>query len=361
MNSNISAKHYYDSQIFALENDKLFSKVWHFVGFKSDFLNENDFVTIRIAGIPIVIQNLRGSVKSFLNVCSHRYSIIQKEKSGNRPLFCPYHGWAYDKDGIPTGIPKKPLFKKFTTEELCDMKLKEFKVSFCGNMCFVSLNDNVETLEMFLGSFYGEIELLSRSLGDKIDLNSLEIKSNWKVIVENTLESYHVGLIHTETLAKLEPKGLNFCFDQNNSSWISDLNIDKTRGAYKKIDKFFSPREYEIDGYKHILIFPNLLISSTHGISFNFSLIEPISENITKFTSFVYTAKTDLITSPTLIKAFQDTLIQFNRQVFDEDKVICELVQLGVNHTHQIGKLSDEEERVHYFQKSYLEYLNNES
>lgn len=46
--------------------------------------------------------------------------------------------------------------------------------------------------------------------------------------------------------------------------------------------------------------------------------------------------------------------------MFDEDKAVCQLVQKGVRHTHLSGKLSDEEERVHHFQKKYLKYLDNE-
>jgi phenylpropionate dioxygenase-like ring-hydroxylating dioxygenase large terminal subunit len=361
MNSNIPAYHYYDDKIFLQENNKIFNKIWNFVGFKSDFLNDNDFVTLKIASTPIVVQNIKGVVKSFLNVCSHRFSIIQAEDSGNRPLVCPYHGWAYDKDGIPSGIPKKPLFKKFTKDELCEMKLKEFNVSFCGNMCFVSINEDVEPLEVFLGGFYDELKIISLALGNRIDANVMEIVANWKVIVENTLESYHVGLIHSETLAKLEPSGLDFTFDGLNSCWTSGLNIVKDKGGYKKINAHFSPRGYDIEGYRHILVFPNLLISSTHGISFNYSLIEPITPDISKFTSQVFIAKNDYEKESIIIKAFEESLINFNRQVFEEDKAICQLVQKGVKYTTLSGKLSDEEERVHHFQENYLNYLNNES
>ncbi|MFV8368178.1 aromatic ring-hydroxylating oxygenase subunit alpha [Flavobacterium sp. LB2R40] len=361
MNSNIPAYHYYDDKILLQENNRIFNKVWNFVGFKSDFLNENDFVTLKIAGTPVVVQNIKGTVKSFLNVCSHRFSIIQEEDSGNRPLICPYHGWAYDKDGIPSGIPKKPLFKKFSIDELCEMKLKEFRVSFCGNMCFVTINEEVEALEDFLAGFYEELKIISLSLGKRIDVNTMEIEANWKVIVENTLESYHVGLIHSETLAKLETSGLNFNFEGLNSSWNSSLNIIKNKGGYKKVNTYFSPRSYDIEGYRHILVFPNLLISSTHGISFNYSLINPITSDISKFTSYVFTTMNDNEGTPFVIKAFEESLINFNRQVFEEDKRICQLVQKGVRHTSLLGKLSDEEERVYHFQVNYLNYLDNES
>ena len=362
MKSNIASEYYYSEPIFEKEKELIFNKGWNFVGFKSDLLSENDFITRYISGTPVVIQNFDGEIKAFLNICSHRFSILQKETCGNRPLVCPYHGWAYNEDGIPFGIPKKPLFKTFTKDELCEMKLKEFRLEFCGNLIFVATNENAGPLPAFLGAFYDELETMSLALGAKIDTNSMEIASNWKVIVENTLESYHVGLVHAETLAKLKPSGLDFVFDGANSNWTAEINLSKDAPGYKKINDYFTPRGYDIDGYKHILIFPNLLISSTHGVSFNYSLIEPLQSDLTRFTSYVFmTTASNTEKTPSLIKAFQESLISFNRQVFDEDKTACQLVQNGVKHSNLTGMLSDEEERVHHFQKTYLKALENES
>jgi phenylpropionate dioxygenase-like ring-hydroxylating dioxygenase large terminal subunit len=362
MNSNLDPLFYYDLDLYKNEQNVIFKKVWHFVGFKFDLLNVNDYITIKINDTPIVIQNLKGEIKAFLNVCSHRFAILQTEKSGNRPLMCNYHGWSYDKDGIPSGIPKKPLFKQFSHDELCEMKLKEFKIDFCGNLVFVCISENAESLKEFLGDFYNELKLISFSIGEKIDINSFEINCNWKIVIENTLESYHVALVHANTLAKLKPSGLNFYFHNLNSSWETTLNISKIEGGYKKINNYFSPRKYDIEGYKHILVFPNLLISSTHGISYNFSLIEPLKVDKTKFTSYVFTSEKigEIHSKPIIIKAFEESLVSFNRQVFEEDKFVCQLVQEGVVNTSLLGKLSEEEERVHHFQKNYLNYLHND-
>ena len=360
MKSNIDAKYYYQEDIFKKEQQMLFSKTWNFIGFKSSLVNDNDFITKNIGGIPVVIQNFKGTIKSFLNVCSHRFSIIQQETTGNRPLMCPYHGWAYNKEGIPTGIPKKPMFKNFSKEELCELKLKEFKVAFCGNLCFLSLQDATESLSDFLGDFHDELELISLSIGDLIDINQMQLAANWKIIVENTLEGYHVNLVHASSLLKLKPTSdLTFEFSKNHSNWIGSFDIDRTVGGYKKVNSYYSPRSYDIEGYKHILIFPNLLISSTHGISYNFSLIEPIDAENTSFTSYVFVNKSDKDKEPTVIKGFKESLIDFNRQVFDEDKTACELVQKGVAYTQHQGMLSLEEERVHHFQKVYLKIIND--
>lgn len=358
MKSNISALHYFDNDVFSKEKRTVFSKVWNFVGFKSQLSNNNDFVTRTIADVPVVIQNVKGNVKAFLNVCSHRFSILQREESGNRALVCPYHGWAYDQKGIPTGIPKKPLFKEFTYDELCEMKLKEFRIDYCGNLCFVSLSGSGPELRAYLGEFYDELEQMSYSLGRMVDVNQMVIRANWKVIVENTLESYHVTSIHETTFKKLGAQGLEFIFTGAHSNWSAPLHVNRTDAANKKIEELYAARSYKIDGYKHFLVFPNLLISSTHGSSYNYSLIEPISPDSTKFTSYVFTATHDENVKKALMNAFEQSLIAFNRQVFDEDKAICEAVQKGVAHTSQPGMLSLEEERVHAFQKGYMLMMN---
>ena len=41
MNSNIPANYYCDSKIFEDEQNKIFNKIWYFVGFKSNFEKEN--------------------------------------------------------------------------------------------------------------------------------------------------------------------------------------------------------------------------------------------------------------------------------------------------------------------------------
>lgn len=105
-------------------------------------------------------------------------------------------------------------------------------------------------------------------------------------------------------------------------------------------------------------MFPNILISSTYGISFNLSQIIPIDENTTLFKSYVFiTKKEDSEKISPIEKMYEDSLVDFNRKVFDEDKTICQEVQKGVKFSSYDGELSQEEERVLYFQQKYKEYL----
>jgi len=360
MKALITPNEYFEKEVFEKEQSNLFSEIWNFVGFTSDFSEVNDFVVSNISGIPIVVQNLKGKIHAFKNVCSHRHSLIQTADKGNRPLMCPYHGWAYNEKGIPFGIPKKPLFS-FTKEEIECLKLEEYKLEICGNLVFVNLNKEANSLLDFLGDFYEEVAIISNNFGKKIDVNEIDIVANWKIVVENTLESYHVALIHANTLYKMGPEGLNFEFKGNHSSWDATLNKLENEGRQAKIHKPYQDRNYKINGYKHILIYPNLLISTTYGVSFNLSIIKPNDQNNTNFKSFVFISKNENDENyKDLESIFEKSLVDFNRQVFDEDKVICQQVHIGAKFAHHDGELSDEEKRVEHFQVVYKSYMNND-
>jgi phenylpropionate dioxygenase-like ring-hydroxylating dioxygenase large terminal subunit len=232
--------------------------------------------------------------------------------------------------------------------------LESFKIEVCGTLVFVNLEKGSQSLQDYLGNFYNELVSMSSSFGELIDVNNMTIKANWKILVENTLESYHVNLIHTDTFRKLGASGIEFNFNSLHSRWDAPLLYNENDGKQEKVHRPFQNRSYKITGYKHLICFPNILISTTYGISFNLSIITPIDENSSSFTSYVFLSNgIDEEHNKPLLHAYKESLINFNRQVFDEDKVICEHVQVGVTASLYDGELSDEEMRVCAFQKSY--------
>lgn len=355
MFSNILPRYYFGDDVFDLEKQKIFSNNWIFICHRDDLANHNDFVTKKVGNIPVVLQNINGSIKAFMNVCSHRFSILQTQEKGNRALFCPYHGWSFNNEGKPTGIPKKPLFKDFNEQELCDLKLKEYRLESCGNFYFVHINEPLVTLKEYLGDFYEDLQNISNGISKLIDVNRLSIKANWKVLVENTLESYHVNLVHSDTFRKLGAKGLDFKFSKDHSKWNADLNLNEDDPKLSKLHSNYANRAYKINGYTHYLIYPNLLISTSYGVSFNISTIFPTTPGESEFISYVYMSKAERDNA--LVEGYEQSLIEFNRQVFDEDKIICEEVQKGVIATDKRGVLSLEEERVHAFQETYMRQI----
>lgn len=355
MDSLIKPNFYTTDSILEKELELIFSKTWNFVGFKSDLLSNNDFIVSTVSGIQVLVQNVKGNLVAFNNVCPHRHSLIQSFEKGNRVLMCPYHGWSFNSDGELKGLPKKPLFN-FSDKELSCLKLQKFSLETLGDLIFVNLSENPQTLNQYLGSFYQPLRLISQNLGRRVDVSKLTISANWKIVVENTLESYHVASVHSNTFDKLGAKGLDFTIGSNHSLWKASLELKENEGKNKFVNGIFRNRKYKINGYEHYLIFPNLLISTTYGISFNISIVNPVKSNTTDFTSYMFLSSHN--DNEVLFDAYRESLVKFNKEVFLEDKAVCELVHKGTSQSKFSGKLSEEEQRVFSFQESYLSFIN---
>lgn len=349
---------YFSPQVFESEQLQLFQESWIFAGLTSDLGRHNDYVTVKMGNTPVVIQNFNGELKAFTNVCTHRFSILQVEPRGNRPLVCPYHGWHFDCNGNPIGIPKKPHFGDLDAQTLASLTLSEWKLDVVGKFVFISGQNQPQTLLEFLGDTASFLVSVSTAIGSEIDCNPLSLDCNWKVAVENTLESYHVSAVHAKTFLKLGTSGEQFGFEGPHSNWTTGVN-EKTWELWQKIAHLYQSRPFKIDGYFHQFIFPNLTIATTFGNSFSIQRFDPESPDTTAFTSWVYSSQlSDLRkVEQVMVNAMETSIVNFNREVFSEDKVVCAHVQNGLKHAKTEGLLSDIEDRVLAFQRAYQKVM----
>lgn len=363
MNTLIEPKDYYSREVYAREQERLFRQLWQCVGFVHELERHHDFVTREVGGTSVVVQNFHGTLKAFTNVCSHRFNRIQIACRGSGPLQCAYHGWLYNEEGIPTGIPKKPRFDGMTPERLRQLGLASWRVETCGRLVFVCQSRTAPSLRDYLGAAFETVRDMTLAAGAMIDENVMTIAANWKVLVENTLESYHVHFVHPQTFSRLNTADGTFGWQAPHSSWRTPLG-EKVAARMEKLMGIFQARPWKTEGYFHQLVFPNLTIASTQGTSFSVQFFEPVDEETTRFTSVVF--QTALLqpaaeSAAATIAALNDSVKNFNRLVFSEDKQICEQVQHGAKLTHQGGVLSDEESRVYDFQRQYARQMERQA
>jgi len=354
----IPCEYYFDRTLLTAEYERLFGRAWNFVGFTFDLANDNDYISVQVAGRPIIVQNFEGKLSAFLNVCSHRFSEIRCEAKGNGPLRCPNHGWTYNADGVPVGIPSRPRFEGMTEEMVLSLALPNYRVEVCGTLVFVTLDSAIPGLRQFLGDAWGRIEVISSSFGDMIDRNELDMKCNWKIAVENTLESYHVTFIHPKTFKLLGATGTDFRFERMHSAWYADVS-ETIEKQMAKLEDILRSRPFKVKGYVHQLVFPSLTIATTYGNSFAVQQITPTDVARTNFTSYVFATRLDGDngTYKNVRAMINESVVQFNRAVFLEDKAICEGVQRGIRSGVGMGQMSDEELRVVDFQNNYAEMM----
>jgi phenylpropionate dioxygenase-like ring-hydroxylating dioxygenase large terminal subunit len=300
----------------------------------------------------VVVQNFHGELKAFLNVCTHRFSAIRRDCCGNGPLQCQYHGWVFDGGGIPIGIADVKEFNDITPERRRELALERWDAETCGELVFVKrAGTGSGGLREFLGAAWEKTEAIGSSLGERIDCNRMIVSANWKVAVENTLESYHVRSVHPETFAMLKAETVEFGFEDPHSSWSA--SIEPAMGAkLRKLTKMLGVSS-AFDGYFHQLIFPALTLATTAGMTYAIQEFRPLSPGSTEFTSHVFAAKPGTALKAELLIQSCAPAVEFNRKVFEEDRVICEEVQRGVAQAPGgwLGELSNEERRVADFQR----------
>jgi phenylpropionate dioxygenase-like ring-hydroxylating dioxygenase large terminal subunit len=241
---------------------------------------------------------------------------------------------------------------------IVSLALRKYRVEVCGTLVFVSLDSEAPSLSQFLGQAWNGIESMSSSFGELIDRNELDMECNWKIAVENTLESYHVAFIHAKTFRMLGASGTDFQFDGLHSVWNASIS-EAVQRQMTRLEDAFGERPFKVQGYVHQLIFPSLTIATTYGTSFALQQIVPRSATRTKFTSYVFATK--LQGSSKLKENIRtmtnDSVVGFNRAVFLEDKEICEAVQRGIKNGVGTGQLSEEELRVADFQRNYVKIM----
>ncbi len=237
---------YTDPNLFELEMTRIFEKAWIFVGHDSQIPGVGDFVTSEIARQPIIlIRHTDGSPRVLINRCSHRGAKVLNERSGNaKTLTCLYHGWSFGSDGKCLGVTMpegcSPSFQK----EDYGLSNVARTANYRG-FIFASLAPTGPSFEEFLGPMKANIDdLVDRAPDGEILLDAgvhrYIYRGNWKLQVENVLDSYHVPFSHASTVNK---KGQQFSRREGDKGGAQVVDQEKKKTA----DSWRGRRSYVVD------------------------------------------------------------------------------------------------------------------
>lgn len=188
----IPRKNYHRPEVLDQELERMFEPHFQFGALTAELARDRDFVCVDYQGTAVVLQNFKGELRAFANVCSHRFNRIQTEPRGNRPLMCSYHGWNFDETGFPRGMPRREGFPMDDRERLC---LTRYTVETCGGLVFFKKGAGGPSLREYLGEFYDVIAQITGYFGAEIDSGVTPHRANWKLLVENVLECYHCSVV----------------------------------------------------------------------------------------------------------------------------------------------------------------------
>ena len=194
---------YTDEQVLELEMQSIFKKQWICIGRADEVPEAGDYITTHVVNEPLImLRDEDGQIQVLSNICRHRCMKVAEGKGkGARGFACPYHAWSYDLKGNLVSAPrmKQEGFNKK------DHRLAEVNFSLWQGFVYVNLDGEAEPLNEQL---QGLDELLANYHTDEMIHHFVEEdiwNCNWKALVENFMEGYHLNYVHPGTLRPVTP------------------------------------------------------------------------------------------------------------------------------------------------------------
>ncbi len=187
---------YRNAEMTRLEMQRLIGTSWQILCHVSDLPRHGDYVTLEIANESIfAVRDREGGIRAFHNVCRHRGAKML-DGHGNCPgaITCPYHGWSYKLDGALIGLPLKDTFPDLdrSSHGLVPVRVETFM-----GFVYVCINGNPQPVKDLWGDMARELE--PYRFGEMVPIAPFyqEIwEADWKIAMDNYLESYHVPIGH---------------------------------------------------------------------------------------------------------------------------------------------------------------------
>ena len=323
-----------DPEVLAVERRAVFDRCWIYAGHESEVTAPGDFKTRVVCGRPVIFcRDGAGELRVFLNTCRHRGATVCREAEGNaRGYYCFYHGWGYDLDGALVNVPGEdaygPCFDKSALGLAQAPRLETYR-----GFCFVSFDADAAPLTDYLGGATEYLDLVvDQSPSGRMEViqgtQEYDIRANWKLLVENSFDDYHLTTTHATWLGYMKdagvsvtpPKGLllpsrgigrdlgngHAVVDNVNfrgrpvARWISiygedaRAEIDDIRGEL--VERLGAARAERVaDTNRNLVVFPNLVVND--GSSVTIRTFFPVAADHMKVTAWALGPKEETATA----------------------------------------------------------------
>jgi phenylpropionate dioxygenase-like ring-hydroxylating dioxygenase large terminal subunit len=339
---NYSAK-----DIFSEELTQLFEKRL-FVGTEAEFAEIDAYKTVQLGREPITIRRTADGIRAFSNVCLHRNALIDPPGSGVRAFRCPYHSWTYGANGELTHAPKVDLACLERTQ------LRRWQVNVQNGLVFIG-REGLETVEV--AAVFRDLNI---ELSPPFHYSHLDHDCNWKLLVENVLEGYHITSVHPKTFV---PTGITSSSDYE---WAAGaytssgtLYANNISASTRRLQSLIKGTRLQ---YGHTHIFPNVFVSNGNDHIGYVGHFIPTSSEHTRLEWCLFEQPLLLAQSEGVRKAIRDAAVDFTTQTLAEDKAIIETCQLGLKSSdagYVLQSKDNLEARVVDFQSTYARQMRH--
>jgi phenylpropionate dioxygenase-like ring-hydroxylating dioxygenase large terminal subunit len=219
--TTLPAQAYTSEEFFAWELNRVLRPGWQCVAHVSQIPTAGDFLNLDLLGEPlIVVHGKDDAIRVLSRVCPHRSMDIMPEGFGyaghspaeerdgktdcgrTRLFLCPYHAWTFELDGQLKACPEMHEAEGFCRD---DFFLKPFRCEIWQGFVFVNLDGQAPPLADGLAGMAADLAAFRLGELKLVIAREWDCPFNWKVLVENFMESYHHLGIHHQTLQPMMP------------------------------------------------------------------------------------------------------------------------------------------------------------
>jgi Rieske 2Fe-2S family protein len=178
-------------EVYQAELERIWRAAWLFACPSCEVPQAGDFITLTVAGSPVLVIRAEDGIRAFYNLCPHRGTLLCDAARGHAGplLVCPYHQWTFTRSGAlhscrgmhavdPSGLGLRPL--------------PTLTVAGLVFVCLAAAPPGPGPLQQVLAAarphgFDGA------RVAHALDYR---VAANWKVVWENNRECYHCDVGH---------------------------------------------------------------------------------------------------------------------------------------------------------------------
>ncbi|GGC17223.1 hypothetical protein GCM10011371_00870 [Novosphingobium marinum] len=216
----LDASRYTDPEFFEREKAKMWPRVWQFAARDEELPDPGDFIVYENVGRSyLIVRQDDGTVKAFYNVCLHRGRKLRTEEGSTEDFVCPFHGFAWNRNGSLKNIPCQWDFGHLSED---DLALPQVEVARWQGYIFLREEAGGPSIEEYLAPLPEHFEHWRHDECVTTIWVGKVVNANWKAAAEAFMEAFHSIQTH--------PQLLPFAGDANTkySLWGDHANLALT-------------------------------------------------------------------------------------------------------------------------------------
>jgi Rieske 2Fe-2S family protein len=354
--SQLPGEVYCSPEVYALEKDRIFMTTWLCVGREEQIPDPGDYFTGRITDEPFIVSRDRdGEVGAFMNMCLHRGVPVASGSGNTRNFSCPYHAWGYNLKGELLAAP----YMDKSTMNRAGQRLKPVHLQLWRGWIFISFAEQPVSFAEFIAPHERELWWFKTEQCRTATREVLEVPCNWKLLVENLIDIYHVPVIHKGSFGgflKSDRNKIDFKLIER-GGWIYE---QESRPHSRTGEQMFPTLPW-LEGLPSSTsvkagIFPNLNLSLRYD-SLRMWQVWPVAVDKTEihlYSLFPHAA----FEMPDFAARYEDYKQFIVRAIADEDgPMVVELQRAVSSRFYQPGQMSHLEGAVHHLMNYYLDAM----